>query len=46
MSILANKYFLAGVFVGYILCMLTGYCLIKYDERKEKKRNEKLEEND
>ena len=45
MSILANKYFIAGVLVGFLLCMLMGYGLIKYDEWKEKKRNEKLEKN-
>lgn len=43
MNILINKYFIGGVFVGYFLCMLTGYGLVKYDEWKEKKRNEKLE---
>lgn len=43
MSILANKYFIAGVFVGCLICMLIGYGLVKYDEWKEKKRNEKLE---
>ena len=35
------KYFLTGIFVGYCLCMITGYLLIKYDEHKDKKRKEK-----
>lgn len=35
------KYLLTGIFVGYILCMLTGYLLILHDEYKEKKRKEK-----
>lgn len=33
--------FLWGVFVGCCITMIAGYCLIKYDERKERKRGSK-----
>ena len=31
------KMFLAGVFVGFFANMILGYCLLKYDEYKERK---------
>ena len=36
--VLANKYFIAGLLVGYILCLLTGYILILFDNFKEKRK--------